>query len=79
MYRGIVVTPDDSLVVNGESYKVRLTIKERLLLKPWSFFKATQTVTPKIPDPDFTIVSRDWLGNPLIVKGHPETIAKLDM
>ena len=76
-YKGKVILSDSSLVIFVKE-KVKIDLKEKFF-KPWLFFKKYKTISVRKPDPDLTIDSLDWLGNPLILRAHPKTLKKLQL
>jgi hypothetical protein len=74
-YKGKVILSDPSLVVFVKE-KVTITLKEKII-KPWLLLKKHKMGLVSKPDPDLTIESSDWLGNPLILKAHPKTLEKI--
>lgn len=56
------------LVVDGESYEVPRTWKERLFTLPWHPFKRTKTIIPKVPNKNVYFAN-----NGTVCIAHPET------
>ena len=65
------IIEDPGLIIDGPAYEAPRTWVERFFTLPWSPWKSTKTVIPKIPSPDIYKINTDCLVM------HPATAVQL--
>ena len=56
---GFRIIEDPGLIIDGPAYEAPRTWVERFFTLPWSPWKSTKTVIPKIPSPDIYKIKGD--------------------
>lgn len=73
---GFRVIEDNSMVEDGEPYKVKRTLKDRLFSRPWKPLKTQRTVVPKKPKRVALTIGNTLIVHPEMAKEFRELIAK---
>ena len=74
MIDSIKIIEDPRMLVDGEPYEQPRTWHERLFTRPWRPLRATDTVVPKVPDPEILkSPNGTWIMHPAVaaeLKAH---------
>ena len=76
LFNGLKIIEDLNMVVPGEPFEKKRTIKERLFSLPWRPFKRTKTITLMVPSREIIFWENHLVMHPVVKDELLRSVAK---